>query len=439
MSVLDNIPRSAKEVFTRITQDIKNELSNTNPWFRNSLLRAQSLGYSNRIFDLYSVVRTAYNETDPFKATKDRLSMWGIFRNMEPVSANESSGTILITGTVGTAIPAATIYKQEDQDYSTKADGLIALISKDVSSLTVSGTVATVITTTEHNFGAGATVTITNAVQDAFNASWEISTVVAADQFEFVVPVGTPLVATGAIVASVDGVVIEVESVEKGIIQNLDNDVELTVETTISGANDTAVTTWYGIKGGLDDQTEEEYRDAVIYRHQNPLTNFNDATIEAELKKTPGITRVWVHRVTPEVGAVTIYFVRDNDDSIIPTANQVSLAKSALVNISNPETEVADIHVNDPLTGVPVNVTVTNIVPDSITMRNAVEESVKSFFRGDIAEGEDLDVSKLNGAIYQTYDVNTSLKIESFTLSQPAAGLNISMGEIAIEGITSVN
>lgn len=438
MSILNSIPTSAKEVVDRISQDVKNELSDSNPWLRNSFIRSIVVGLGNGFYDFYTALRQAIKQTDPFGATGDRLDIWRVLKNITPISADEANGNIIITGTIGTIIPGSTTYKFSDLEYQTVADTQIAMIEKLVSGITVVGTVATVTTTTAHEFGKGINITIVNAEQPEFNDTWEISNITAEDQFEIIVPLGTPPIGTGVISALVDGVVAEVQSTEKGSLYNQDKDLVLTVESTIAGADDDAVVTFDGITGGLDDETDQELRDRTTERWQNPHCNFNPAIIEATIKAIPGNTRVWVHRVTPKVGEVTIYFVRDNDDTIIPSLSQVGFAKQAIVDISNPDMDVPDIHVNEDLTGIEVDNVVTNITPQTVTMENAVKASIKAFYRGELREGQGLQIDNLKGYIAQTYDVQANQKLEDFTLNAPAADVTANMGEIIIEGTTSV-
>ena len=437
MSVLNSIPQTALEVFNRVTQDIKNELNNSNPWFRNALLRAQSLGYSNRIFDLYTTIRTAIKETTPYDATGERLQLWATLKDLTPGGDEYATGKIITTGVIDTVIDANTIYKQSEVEYKTLADAKIALISKDVTDISVAGTIMTVTTADPHEFGKGIIVTISGADQAAFNDEWEIYRVTAEDQFEAIVPLGTPAIATGVILALVRGTTIEVQSVEKGSVNNVDNDTAFVIDTPVAGLSNNAVSIWGGVTGGQDVQTQEEFRDDIIFAWQNPKGAFNPSLIEQTLKSLSGITRVWVHRVTPSIGRVTVYFVRDNDDSIIPDTAERARAKDALLEVANANLDPANLFVNEPLTAVPIDTTITNVIPNTVTMQEAVKETVRSFFRGDNEEGVDFDPDKLKGAVFNTYDVLASQRIESFTFN--AAARIINQGEIATEGTTSVS
>lgn len=139
-------------------------------------------------------------------------------------------------------------------------------------------------------------------------------------------------------------------------------------------------------------------------------------------------------------GQVIIYFTRDNEENIIPTAQEVALVKEALVNyntgIKPAHTDDQDVIVRAP-TAVPVDFTFTALSPNSVSMQAAIVENLKAFFRESTTVGSDLLEDAYRSVIYRTIDPETGISVRSFTLSAPISDINIFPGELPILGTVS--
>jgi uncharacterized phage protein gp47/JayE len=187
----------------------------------------------------------------------------------------------------------------------------------------------------------------------------------------------------------------------------------------------------------MDDETDVEYEKRILDRWGRPRTPSNPATIEDVVKSIPGNTRVWVKRVTPAVGAVTVHHVRDGDTSIIPSASNLQETKDKIFAQFGAQTEYEDIHVGT--AGVPINTLISNVTPATPTMRTALLAQVRSYFRGSLEEGEDFDVKKYESHLFQTYDSKRGEKISGYQLDSPTGPTSVNAGQIAEEGTTNVN
>ena len=157
------------------------------------------------------------------------------------------------------------------------------------------------------------------------------------------------------------------------------------------------------------------------------------AAIERKVKEVSGITRVFVEEITPAAGQVTVYFTRDNDDSIIPDASEVNTAKDKLLEIKAAHVDDSDVIVAAP-TGVTVDFTFSALSPNTSDMQAAVTANLQALFRDDTTVGEDLLRVAFEGAIFNTIDPDTGDSVASFTLSTPVADVPISSGEIPVLG-----
>jgi len=434
------LPNDSNEVVQRILQDVRAELSNSNPWLRNSLIRAIPVGLGNRAYDYYYQLKETLKQAFPNTAEDEWLQMWADLKNMTPLTATPSKGPVTFIGaSAGLTIPAGTTYVIGELEYTVDADVDTALNLKSVANLTSSGTTAVCVTDDDHEYATGMSVSIQGVNEAGWNALWADITVTGAKSFQFQVPGGLVSPATGTIEAYAVTATGKVTCADAGTGTNQDNGTELSIQgTPIAGVDDVAVVQWAGLTGGIDDETTEDYQDRIVNRWQNPQTPFNPARIESVIRGINGNTRVWVHRVTPVVGAVTAYFVRDNDATIIPDPSEVQTALDAVLAITPANTDESDVHIEAP-TGKPINVTVSSVAPDNLSMRQAVEDTIKTYYRGSLAEGEDHLVEKLRSAIFQTYDVVKGQRIQSFVLDLPTVDEPVAQGEIAIEGTVTVN
>ncbi len=432
-----NLPDTSEQVTSNIQTDVKGELDNSNPWLQDSFIRSTAVGTGNRVFDYYFQLKRGLLEVFPNTATSIWLQFWADIKNMTPLLASAGSGPVTFTGgSLTLVIGAGEVVTVGSLEYTLDADATFVDLDRTVAALTASGTTGTCVTDDDHNYTTGMTVTISGANEGDWNADWEI-TVTGLKSFTFTVPGGIISPATGTILVTTLGAPGNVTCSEGGVETNQDGGTQMTLQTPILTVNDTVVTQFEGLQGGSNDETTEEYQERVMDRWQNPQTPFNPATIESTIKEITGNTRAWVHRVTPEVGAVTAYFVRDNDASIIPSASEVATALAAVVAISPGNTEEADIHIEAP-TAVPIDIVVSGAVPDTLTMRQAIENTINSYYRGALEEGQDHRVDGLKSAIDQTFDINQGERLLDFDLDAPTADTTIAQGSIATEGTVQV-
>lgn len=431
------IPAGPGEVVTRSQTGVQRELPAANPFLRNSFIRAITTSFGLRLYDFYLQLRILADQVFPQTAALDFLRRWGSLFGVTENAATGATGTALVGGTIGSDIPAGTLWVGPTGVlYATTAATAIGRRVSAVSQVSKSGTTATAITASSHGLATGATVTVSGADQSAFNGQFVVA-VTAADAFTYVVPATAPSAATGTISVAIDGALLSLSSRDTspptvGVNTNLVSGSPLTIRQSIAGVDTAARATFGGLAGGADDEAEGPYRSRVVDRIRNPVAMFNEAAIVNAARSVAGVTRVFVRSTTPAVGQVTVHFVRDNDDNIIPSAPAVAEVRAAILELLPVQSDSADVIVSAPLP-VPIAFTFSALSPATATMRQAVDTSLAAFFTG-VDHAEDVTVDQYRSAIQNTVDRVTGDGVAAFTLTSPTAGVTIPEGSIAVYG-----
>lgn len=431
-----DLPTNRGEILNRIRADVQNELPDLNPFIRNSFLSAILVGLSGRMFDFSIQQQLLINELFMDTATGEFLERWGSYKDITRNPATQAEGPITVTGVVASSIPISSVLSSLGaEQYETQAAASIVAVSEPVNFITRISSTATVETTADHQFASGMNVTIVGADQTEYNGTFEIL-VTAANEFTYQVS-GTPTTpATGTITADADLATVTVKSLGFGQAVNLESGASLSFSTPLAGIDNTAFVQFDGISGGTDIESDDDLRVRILDAYQNPIALFNVASIVATAKTVPGVTRVFVNEATPDPGQVTVFFTRDNDVDIIPSAGEVSDVKDALLEIKPAMMFEDDLIVEAP---VPVN---TNFVfsflsPNTATMKDAITKSLEQFFREETQVGEPVRDFVYLGAIGNTVDLETGQKVEDFSLATPTGDIPVNIGEIAVLGSVS--
>lgn len=428
-----NLPESSTEVVNRAKTDVQRAVPGSNPFLRNSWLAALITGYANRVYDFYLQLKEALRQAIPDTATGNYLVRWASIWGITRLPATAATGTVVFTGTAGSIIPTATVVADSaGVEYETQADVTLSATTIILSSLTQSGGVATATTPNSHNLASAVPVTISGANEAEYNGVPAI-TVTGPTTFTYPVAGAPASPATGTISASFTTGAVSVEASAPGAAGNQDADTELALQSPIAGVDNELYVTYGAIGGGVDTESDTALRARFLDRLQNPTANFNAAAIEAQAKLVLGVTRVFVQEITPAVGQVTVYFMRDAEDPAIPDSSEVTAVRDKLLEILPANTDPADLIVAAP-TPIPVAFTFSAISPSTSTMYQAVRDSLTQFFSEQAEVGEDITEDAYRSVIYNTVDTVTGARVTSFTLSAPTATVTIAAGEIGTLG-----
>lgn len=188
-----------------------------------------------------------------------------------------------------------------------------------------------------------------------------------------------------------------VTAVEAGDEGNLAAGETLRLVRAVSGIDGEATVGDDGITGGAEQESDERLRERLLERIQRQPHGGNaDDYIMWVREAHPDITRVWVSRHAPDIGEVTVRFVCDDLDDIIPT---------------NAVVEAVDKHVDDvrPVTArgfyavapeaAPLDLAI-RLTPDTAEARARVESALDDFLGQTAEPGGTLYREQLSGVIY---------------------------------------
>lgn len=375
-------------------------------------------------------------------ATNQFLERWGVIFGITRQPASKAVGTLSFTGLSGGSIPVNTLLTRSDgQEYITTSSGTISSQTINIVSITRVGTTATVTTASNHNLGTGQ---ILNSIQGADQTQYNLLnvtiSVISNNQFTYQVS-GSPVTpATGTITATEVYTFIPVEAGNFGSLQNSGSGSNFTLTSPISNVDDSAIVTFNGIVGGIDIESDENYRIRILERTANFTAPFTKSGLPIFIKQfITGITRIWIKEATPTAGSTEIYFVRDNDTNIIPTSQQLIDVKNLIISGNNLTDGIKPANMSDSAvyllapTAVTVDFTFSSLSPNTENMQKAITNSLTDFFKSDqIILSQDVLENEYSNAIFNTLDSNGN--VPTFTLLSPTGDISINNGELAILG-----
>lgn len=428
-----NLPEDATVVDARAKTDVQRELAGSNPFLKNHWLGAIVTAFANRIFDFYLQLNIFLLELFWNTSTGTFLEIQASWFGITRLAATQSVGNIVVTGTATTSIPQFTEFKTTDGlSFLTQVAAVIAAQSISVSSITRSGNTVTATTISDHGLASNVIVTMSGADQADYNGAQDIQ-VISANQFTYQITTAPTTPATGTILAAFTAISIEVQSSGFGDDNNLVLDTPLDITTPLIGVDNTANVDFTGLNGGADQESDSDLRTRFLDRVQNPVAHFNVSDIESKAKEINGVTRVFVEEVTPTLGQVTIYFMRDNDTNPIPSGTDITDVKNIILTIKPANTADADVIVAAPVAQA-VNFVFTALLPDTATMKDAINASLAQFFSEGTVVGEDIEEDAYRSIIFNTIDPETGESVLSFTLSTPVGDISIADGIIGTLG-----
>jgi len=202
---------------------------------------------------------------------------------------------------------------------------------------------------------------------------------------------------TKALVTIAGGVgVIEVDALASGVAGNQEEGDILTLTSPLEGIDDQAFVDADGIQGGEDLESDDDLRDRVLQRVQNPATGGNDADYIGWVLDTPGlgVTRVWIIGSFNGPGTVGIFFVLDNQSPIFPNPSNIATVQ-AVIDAHAPVGVEATVYAP-----VERKISITmDLNPNTAEVQNNVKDSLEAWFKDNTDVGMLLFRSQLDEAI----------------------------------------
>ncbi len=199
----------------------------------------------------------------------------------------------------------------------------------------------------------------------------------------------------------------------------------LTLVSPIAGVQPGALAS--ALVGGADEESDESLRASLLRRIQQPPQGGAADDYVTWALEVPGVTRAWVYPGELGVGTVVVRFVRDNDVSPIPDSGEVA-AVQAYIDARRPVT--AQVTVVAPV-AVPLNFSISGLVPDTPTVRAAVEAELADLLLRTAQPGGTILLSHIRAAI------SAAAGESDYTLVSPTGSVTNTVGNMSTMGAVS--
>lgn len=129
-----------------------------------------------------------------------------------------------------------------------------------------------------------------------------------------------------------------------------------------------------------------------------------------------------------QLGQVVIYFLRDNDANIIPSAAEIQEVKDAILVIKPANTDDSNVFVKPPIAK-PIDFVFSSITPDTQGIRESIQTNLQDLFQS-ISLGESISEDAYRTAIQNSFDSANAVGVTAFTLTTPTGDLTALFNEI---------
>ena len=216
----------------------------------------------------------------------------------------------------------------------------------------------------------------------------------------------------------------EAVALEAGAIGNLPDGTLLT-GTNISARE---VSCLGDMTGGVEQETDEQLRERVLFRIQNPPMGGSEADYVRWAMAVPGVTRAWA---APEIGpgTMTVRFLMDDlypENHGLPQESDIEVVYD-YVNSMRPVT-VLDCFVMAPILYF-YDITIRELTTDNATVRAHIEESIKDLEFESSKPGQTWYRSWVDEAISQAVGESTH-ELDFETVEMPGAAYMPTLGTI---------
>jgi uncharacterized phage protein gp47/JayE len=172
----------------------------------------------------------------------------------------------------------------------------------------------------------------------------------------------------------------------------------LQLVTPISGIEGTGTVDADGLTGGTDIESLTLLLERLIRRIQDPPKGGAPGDFVTWALEVAGVTRAWEYvgvdgEGNPGIGKVALAFVRDEDDSIIPSAGEVEEVQDYL----NDRFFGEEVIVFAP-TAAPMAFEI-RLSPNTVAVQNAVKAELQDMITRDAEPGGTIPISRINEAI----------------------------------------
>ncbi len=404
------------------------------------------IAFAKSVYHFYKLLEDFANrQVHPQTATGEVLfkGWWTSLTGLQRNPITPAAGYINAVGVAGAIVPLNSRFTSGNYVYTSNASATVLNQSIRAASLTFSNGIAVLESDGSHNLATGQTVTISGALDTAYNGDFEI-TVTAENEFIYT-PLSSPTDPAGTeTFAASTYARIYIQAEDGGQQSNIDGG-QIILEDAVTDVESSTYVTFGGITGGTDLEDPEDFRDRLLEALGSTLGMFTEDEIRDVAKNVPGVTRVWIRKARlnpptgwPEEGQAKVLFMRDNDANAFPSAQEIVDVKEALVSKAMPTHMVeSNLTVIGPNPYV-VDFNFASITPDTASMRLAITAQLTQFFKERISLGADLPkqdhsdlmLLDLMCAIKETVDLETGQQLQTFSLNSPSSDVTLGADEL---------
>jgi len=441
-----NLPADAQVLKDQNRADIQNQIPESDPFVEENWVTAVSDSNANRQFDFYLQLPILRGQMFWDTTDGESLDRWANIWIGPKNAATQSTGNVVATGTVFSAIASGlSLTDTNGLVYETTSATAISTTVANVTTITSVGTTASVELEAPESLGNNVSVTISGAIETVYNGVFSI--VVLDDgtvDFTYILPsdfTGSATTLT-QITATFDSAVVPVTSQDFGVDTEKSLNETLTFTGTIAGIDSQTRVDQSGLGGGADIESPADYRSRMLERVRGFLAFYTVDTIKVFIRdNVPGVTKVWVFSPDDDQGGspgqTVIYFIRGNDDDIIPSASEVLQVKTLMDDKQMPANQsTLDLFVFAPA-AIPADFIFFSISPDTVTMRSSIEANLVAFFLDQTEVGEVVTTDQYRAAIQNTFDTETGAPLDTFSLNIPISDLGGVAGTLVTFGSVS--
>ena len=301
---------------------------------------------------------------------------------------------------------------------------------------------------TKQLFAATATADIDGGKLDTIGSEYGIIRNAATKAVGIITCTGTPatLIPKGSALASTAGIqyitdadatiggggsiTAAITAETAGIDGNDDPAIVLTFVSPIAGVDSTATVDSDGLYNGADEEVDDAYRLRVLARKQLAPHGGDANDLEQWTKEVDGVTRAWVYPQYNGPGTVAVYFVRDGQSPITPTAGQIATVLAYLTShtdalgqiIGVPVTMLPGLFVAAP-TLLPLNFTI-KLYPNTADVQTTVQAQLVDLIYREAYPGQTLYLSRIQEAI------SAAIGEERSAIVTPASDVALAYNEV---------
>lgn len=230
---------------------------------------------------------------------------------------------------------------------------------------------------------------------------------------------------TGSATIASGSAAVPVKAVNAGETGNAEAATSLTLVNSQSGVNSDVVVAAGGITNGADSESDESLRARLLDRIQQPPHGGAKFDYEKWAKEVNGVTRAWAYPLALGAGTVTVTFVLDGEEDIIPDVGKVEEVQDYIDDPSRRPVTAAVTVFAPTAIEMDFNITLT---PATAEVREAVEESLRELLKRDAEPGGTILISRIREAVSVAAGESDNI------VNSPSANVTHAAGEIAVFG-----